>query len=78
MIYNYKYLMEIRFKNSMSQSMLAQKLNLSIRQVSRLENGINFLSVENLIKYCEIFKDFNINKLFINEKSEGDNENVGE
>lgn len=75
MIYNYKYLMEIRFKNSMSQSMLAQKLNLSIRQVSRLENGINFLSVENLIKYCEIFKDFNINKLFITEQNEGDDEN---
>ena len=67
MIYNYKYLMEIRFKNSMSQSMLAQKLNLSIRQISRLENGINFLTIENIIKYAELFNDFDINKLFIKD-----------
>ena len=75
MIYNYKYLMEIRFKNSMSQSMLAQKLGLSIRQISRLENGINFLTIENILKYAELFKDFDINKLFISKENEGDDEN---
>ena len=67
MIYNFQYLTQIRLANHLSQSMLAKQMNLSTRQISRLENGINFLTVDNIIKYAELFKDFDINKLFIKD-----------
>ena len=76
MIYNYKYLMEIRLANGMSQSMLAKKMELSVRQISRLETSECKLTVDNILKYFELFKDFDINKLFITEQSEGDETNV--
>ena len=72
MIYNYKYLMEIRLANGMSQSMLAKKMELSVRQISRLETSECKLTVDNILKYFELFEDFDINKLFI----KGDNANV--
>ena len=74
MIYNYKYLMEVRLANGMSQSMLARQMGLSVRQISRLETMECKMTVENIIKYAKLFNDFDINKLFI----EGDDENVGE
>lgn len=65
MIYNYKYLTQIRLANHLSQSMLAKQLNLSTRQISRLETNECRITVENIIKYAELFENFNINKLFI-------------
>ena len=73
MIYNFKYLTQIRLANGMSQSMLAKKMNLSTRQISRLETMECFLTIENIIKYAELFKDFDINKLFITDNEEDNN-----
>ena len=67
MIYNYKYLMEIRLANGMTQNQIAKKMNLSTRQISRLETNECFLTVDNIIKYAELFNDFDINKLFIKD-----------
>ena len=75
MIYNFKYLTQIRLANGMSQSMLAKKMNLSTRQISRLETSECFLTIENILKYAELFNDFDVNKLFIKD---GETTNVGE
>lgn len=49
-------LKEIRKRNNYTQEALAEKLDLSTRQLIRIENGQNFPSVETLGKISSLFK----------------------
>lgn len=51
-----KILKDLRKKKKMSQSELANKLNVTQSMVAKWENGKNMPSVEILIKLSEIFE----------------------
>lgn len=56
----------------LSQEVLAEKLNINIRTLGKIENGHTFVSAETL---CELSKIFNLPvKSFFNAQSLSDNE----
>ncbi len=68
-----KVLRKFRLKNKLTQEDLAEKLGISLKYISRIENGNNGVKTENLIKYMNllgitpnvIFKPFITNKEII-------------
>ena len=65
MIYNSQYLKELRQQNKMTQAMLSKELGITLRHMSRYENGECPLTHQMIIKYAEIFSEFEINKLYV-------------
>ncbi len=65
-----KILREYRIKNNLTQDNLAEKLGISIKYISRVENGVSGLKNQTLIKCMNIlgitpnvlFQDFISNK----------------
>lgn len=61
-----KVLKEFRIKNKLTQEQLAEKLEISLKYISRIENGNSGIKTQTLIKYINIlginpnliFKDF--------------------
>ena len=61
-----KVLKEFRVKNKLTQEQLAEKLEISLKYISRIENGNSGIKTQTLIKYINIlginpnliFKDF--------------------
>ena len=45
----------LRKLNNMTLEQLAAKVNLTQPQLSRLENGVNMVQIDTLLKICEIF-----------------------
>ena len=70
-----KILREYRIKNDYTQEQLSEKLGISLKYISRIENGNNGVKTENLIKYMNIlgitpnmiFKPFITNKEIIKD-----------
>ena len=68
-----KVLRKFRLKNKLTQEDLAEKLGISLKYISRIENGNNGVKTESLIKYMNllgitpnvIFKPFITNKEII-------------
>ena len=64
--------MEILFRKKkekdLTQSSLAEKLNISDRAISKWENGICLPDAGKMIELCEIL-DITLNDLFSGEKS---------
>ena len=61
-----KILRDFRVKNGFTQEQLSEKLGISLRYISRIENGNNGIKTQTLIKYMNIlgimpniiYKDF--------------------
>lgn len=61
-----KILRDFRVKNSLTQEQLSEKLGISLKYISRIENGNNGIKTQTLIKYMNIlgimpniiYKDF--------------------
>ena len=61
-----KILRDFRVKNGLTQEQLSEKLGISLKYISRIENGNNGIKTQNLIKYMNIlgimpniiYKDF--------------------
>ena len=70
--YNEQYLKELRQANKMTQTMLAKKLDVSLRHLSRFENGNCKLTYEMIMSYSKIFNDFDITKLYIKENDDNE------
>ena len=56
---DYKYNMGLRIKNqrkalNLTQEVLAEQLNISVKHFSEVERGLSGLSIENLIKLSNI------------------------
>ena len=49
-----KILREFRRKNKLTQEELAEKLGISLKYISRIENGNNGVKTQTLIKYMNI------------------------
>ena len=47
-------LKEYRLKNKLTQEQIAEKLEISVKYISRIENGTGGLKIETLIKYMNI------------------------
>lgn len=62
-----KFIQEQRNKNNITQSELAEKLNISDRAISKWENGICLPDASNMQELCKILK-ISINDLFSGEK----------
>ena len=45
---------EYRLKNNLTQEKIAEKLGISVKYISRIENGIGGVKVETLVKYMNI------------------------
>lgn len=61
---------EYRLKNSLTQEKIAEKLGISVKYISRIENGIGGVKVETLINYANILgisPNTIFDKLIINE-----------
>ena len=56
-------LKQLRTLRSMSASDLAEKLQVSVAQIHRLENGQRRLTVDTLLAYCSVL-DFEVSQLF--------------
>ena len=78
--YDANYLKELRQANKMTVKMLAERLDISVRHISRYEStkDICFLNHGMIIKYAEVFKDFDINKLYLVDNEEVDNNEEGD
>ena len=65
-----KVLREFRIKKGLTQEQLSEKLGISLKYISRIENGNNGIKTQTLIKYINIlgftpntiYKDFIENK----------------
>ena len=65
-----KILREFRVKKGLTQEQLSEKLGISLKYISRIENGNNGIKTQTLIKYINIlgftpntiYKDFIENK----------------
>lgn len=68
-----KKIREIRIKRSLTQEMLAEKLNISSKSLSQIELGNNFVSAETLDNLCNTLNILP-NQLF-NFDSDGVNDN---
>lgn len=75
-----KILREFRLKNDLTQEQLAEKLGISLKYISRIENGNNGVKTENLIKYMNILgiTPNVIYKLFITNKEVASNIEITE
>ena len=62
-----KFIQEQRKINNITQSELAEKLNISDRAISKWENGICLPDASNMQELCKILK-ISINDLFSGEK----------
>jgi len=49
-----KILRDFRIKNKLTQEKLAEKLGISLKYISRIENGNNGIKTLTLINYCNI------------------------
>ena len=83
-----KRLAELRKKRKLSQEAIAEKIDIAPRNLSKIETGVTFPTIENLeklikvlakkhIKYYSCIKELNIdkNKLYFLQTKEYDNEN---
>ncbi len=69
-----KILRNFRIKNHLTQEQLSEKLGISLKYISRIENGNNGIKTQTLINYMNtlgimpniIFKEFIIDKNVIN------------
>ena len=70
-------ILELREKNNMTQTQLADKLNINSNAISKWENGMTLPNEENILKLNKIFNvsiddiynnNFNDNKLNIRER----------
>ncbi len=65
-----KVLRDFRIKNKLTQDKLSEKLGISLKYISRIENGNSGIKTQTLIKYMNIlgispntiYKDFITNK----------------
>lgn len=75
-VYNFLYLKELRHNSGMTIKMLAEKLDMSIRHISRFECGDTPLNHQMIMKYSEIFPNFQIEKLYVcvNDNNDGGEE----
>lgn len=75
-----KVLREFRLKNKLTQEDLAEKLGISLKYISRIENGNNGVKTENLIKYMNLLgiTPNVIFKPFINNKEIVENVKISE
>ena len=62
---------EIRINKSLTQEMLAEKINMSAKSLSQIELGNNFVSAETLEAIC-VALDISPNKLFDIEMSQSE------
>lgn len=51
-----KLLTKKRQAHKLSQEKLAEKMNVHVRTISKIENGHSFISAETLCKLCQFFK----------------------
>lgn len=61
---------EYRLKNKLTQENIAEKLGISVKYISRIENGIGGVKVETLVNYMNILSispNVIFDKLIINE-----------
>lgn len=61
---------EYRLKNGLTQEKIAEKLGISVKYISRIENGIGGVKVETLINYANILgisPNIIFDKLIVNE-----------
>ena len=49
-----KILREFRIKNNLTQEQLSEKLGISLKYISRIENGNNGIKTQTLIKYMNL------------------------
>jgi transcriptional regulator with XRE-family HTH domain len=69
-----KILRDFRIKNNLTQEQLSEKLGISLKYISRIENGNNGIKTQTLINYMNtlsimpntIFKEFINDKKVIN------------
>lgn len=62
---------EYRLKNKLTQEEIAEKLGISVKYISRIENGIGGVKVETLVNYMNILcisPNVVFDKLIINEE----------
>ena len=62
---------EYRLKNQLTQEKIAEKLGISVKYISRIENGIGGVKVETLVNYMNILSispNVIFDKLIVNEK----------
>ena len=62
---------EYRIKNKLTQEKIAEQLGISVKYISRIENGAGGVKVETLINYMNILgisPNVIFNKLIINEE----------
>ena len=70
------FILNLRKEKNLTQSSLAEKLNISDRAISKWENGICLPDAGKMIELCEIL-DITLNDLFSGEKVDmKDNENT--
>ncbi len=61
---------EYRLKNKLTQEKIAEKLGISVKYISRIENGNGGVKVETLVNYMNILgisPNIIFNKLIVNE-----------
>lgn len=58
-----KNIKQLRLKKGYSQKEMAERLNLSVSGYGKIENGENYLSVEFLIKICNILEIKSYNEI---------------
>lgn len=56
---------EYRIKNKLTQEKIAEKLGISVKYISRIENGSGGVKIETLVNYINIL-GISPNKLFAN------------
>lgn len=64
---------EYRVKNKMTQEKIAEKLGISVKYISRIENGTGGVKVETLVNYMNILgitPNVIFEKLIVNKKLE--------
>ena len=64
---------EYRIKNNLTQEKIAEKLEISVKYISRIENGIGGVKVETLVNYMNILgisPNVVFEKTIINKKLE--------
>ena len=62
---------EYRIKNNLTQENIAEKLGISVKYISRIENGTGGVKMETLVNYMNILgmtPNIVFNKLIVNEK----------
>lgn len=62
---------EYRIKNNLTQENIAEKLGISVKYISRIENGTGGVKMETLVNYMNILgmtPNIVFDKLIVNEK----------